>query len=213
MKNDNLIFKRIGAYLIDYVLILIISMVFVYLPINPKQNAYMEVSEKYTQVMEDYMSEKIGMEEFTKKTNELSYDMNKNGAVYIGCNILVAFLYFGVFAFVTEGQTLGKKLMKIKIVTKENKTAKIYQYFIRTFLINGVIMNIITLIAINFSRSTYFSIYTKASNINLAFLLIVFLSITFSTTGRGVHDYIAGTKVIRAKNEVEVIEKEKSEDE
>ncbi len=209
MKNENLAFKRIGAYAIDYILILIISMVFVYLPINPKLDEYIKVSDSYTTVLDDYSKGSITSAEFNTKTMDLSYDMNKNGMVYIGCSIIVAFLYYGVFAYVTDGQTLGKKLMKIKIVSKEEKSAKIYQYFIRTFLINGVIMNIVTLIAVNFNKGTYNSIYSTSSNLNLAFLLIVFLTIVFSNENRGLHDRIAGTKVISTKNpEVEIIKKE-----
>ena len=68
-------------------------------------------------------------------------------------------------------------------------------------------MDFVTLIAINFSRNTYYDIYGIGSNVNMFLQIIIFLSIMFTASGRGLHDIIAGTKVINTK----VINEEKNE--
>lgn len=222
MKN-NTFFKRIGAYLIDFLVITLISAAFTKISfINPKYDKYVEASEKYTNTLDDYYKQKITIEEFNEKTKEMSYDINKTGAVYIACDMVIIIFYFGVFAFVTKGQTLGKKLMNIKIVSNNDKPLKIYQYFIRSIILNGIIMDMITLIAICFSRNTYYSIYTIGSNLNTILEIAIVLMVLFTSSGRGLHDILAGTKVINAKEEqveakeeVEVIKpkKDKKKDE
>ena len=169
--------------------------------INPKYDQYIEVSDKYNEVLEEYYDKEITVEEFTERTQDLSYSLNKNGYVYIIGDVVIAFLYFGVFAYFTNGQTLGKKLMKLKIVSnKEGKELKIYNYFIRLFILNGVILRIITFIAIWFNKGTYYSIYNFGSNFSTLLELVIFLMILFNQEGRGLHDILAGTKVIDLKD-------------
>ena len=117
-----------------------------------------------------------------------------------------------MFVYFTKGQTLGKKIMGIKIVSNKGKDLKLHNYFIRAFILNGVIMNILTLIAICFKESTYLTIYTVASNFDMILTIVIFLMILFYKDGRGLHDIFAGTKVIdvREENNLEVVEEQKS---
>lgn len=198
--NNSTIFKRIGAYLIDFLVITFISMIITKISfINPRYNEYVEVSAKYNEILTDYYDKKINSTEFNKKVNDISYDMNKSGYVYIISDIVVIILYFGVANYYLKGQTLGKRVMNLQIVSAKDKPLKIYNYLIRCIILNGVIMDIVTLIAICFTRNTYYEIYRVGSNINFYFIIIVFLSIMFSMSGRGLHDLIAGTKVINTK--------------
>lgn len=198
--NNSTIFKRIGAYLIDMVIITLIGMAITKLSfINPKYDEYKETSEKYNDMLMDYYDQKIETTDFNNKVRDISYDMNKSGAVFIGCDIVVLILYFGVFAFATHGETLGKKLMGLKIVSSKNKPLKIYNYIIRCIILNGVIMDVVTLIAINFNRNTYYNIYSLGSNLNMLLEVAIFISIMFTASGRGLHDFIAQTQVIDVK--------------
>lgn len=210
--NNSTIFKRIGAYLIDLLVITLISMMLTRISfINPKYDEYVEVSTKYNEMLNDYYDKKIDINEFNDKVSDISYDMNKTGYVYLISDIIVIILYFGVFNYITKGQTLGKKVMNLQIVSNKDKPLKIYNYIIRCILLNGIIMDVITLIAICFSRSKYYDIYNIGSNINMMFQILIFLSIMFSASGRGLHDLIAGTKVIDTKIKSEKIEDKQEE--
>lgn len=200
LKN-NLILKRIGAYLIDFVIISFISSILTYISfINPKYDEYIETSEKYTEILNDYYEDDIDINELNEKIQDLSYDLSRTGYVYVIGDIVIAFLYFGLFAYFKKGQTLGKKALKIKIVSnKEDKELKPYNYFIRVFILNNIILNIIILIGLCFSKSTYLKLYTIGANIDTILLIIIVLMIFFQKDGRGLHDVLAGTKVIDMK--------------
>ena len=214
--TSNVPLKRIVAYIIDYLLITLVSTALVYITfINPRYDEYLEASKEYNAVAEQYYSKEITAKEFSEQINDLSYELNSTGYVYTIGNIIIIFLYFGVFVYFTKGQTLGKRIMGIKIVSNKGKDLKIYNYFIRAFILNGVILNLCTLIAICFKESTYLKIYSAASNFNLILMIILFLMILFWKNGRGLHDILAGTKVIDVRDEanLEVVEETKEKDE
>ena len=214
--TSNVPLKRIVAYIIDYLLITLVSTALVYITfINPRYDEYLEASKEYNAVAEQYYSKEITAKEFSEQINDLSYELNSTGYVYTIGNIIIIFLYFGVFVYFTKGQTLGKRIMGIKIVSNKGKDLKIYNYFIRAFILNGVILNLCTLIAICFKESTYLKIYSAASNFDLILMIILFLMILFWKNGRGLHDILAGTKVIDVRDEanLEVVEETKETDE
>ncbi|MCI9281391.1 MAG: RDD family protein [Bacilli bacterium] len=211
--NNSLIFKRIGAYLIDLLVITLFSMILTKISfINPRYEEYVEVSTKYNEMLNDYYEKKINITEFNSKVSKMSYDMNKSGYVYIIGDIAVIILYFGIYNFASKGKTLGKRIMNLQITSAKDKPLKIYNYLIRCILLNGIIMDIITLIAICFTKETYFEIYSIGSNFNMILQIIIFLSIMFSVNGRGLHDLIAGTKVINTKVSNEGLVKENKEE-
>ncbi len=203
--KENLVMKRIGAYIIDLFVIMLFVMVLPVMKfINPKYDEYSKYNEQYEEVLNRYMNNEINQEEFTNETKDIAYSLNKSGYVYIIGNIIIVFLYYGGFVTITKGQTLGKKLMGIKIVSnKEDRELKPIHYFLRAFILNGVIMYIVTLIALCFNKDTYFMIYQIASICNQTLLLVIFAMILFNKDNRGLHDIIAGTKVVSVRdNEV-----------
>jgi len=95
-------FKRIGAFLIDYLIITFISDGLVYITfINTKYEEYQAASETYANILTDYYDCKINADEFSKQNTEISYDLNKSGYVYIIGNIAISLLYYGVFVYFT----------------------------------------------------------------------------------------------------------------
>ncbi|MDE5539685.1 MAG: RDD family protein [Bacilli bacterium] len=212
MKN-NLIFKRVIAYILDILLVSLIGTALVKLSfINPRYDEYAKVSNEYNTALTDYAEQKISMEEYATKVNELSYDLNSTGYVYIIGDMIIALLYFGVFAYFTGGQTLGKKVMNLKIVSnKADKKLTIWNYCIRLVILNGIIPNILVLVAICFNRSTYNKIYTASSNLNLILEILIIVMI-ICNQGRGLHDCLASTKIIDTKNLVEELPEENKEE-
>ena len=101
--------------------------------------------------------------------------------------------------------------MGIRIVSNKGNDVKWYQYFIRAFILNGVILNILTLIAVCFKESTYLTIYSVASNFDMILMIILFLMILFYKDGRGLHDILAGTKVVDVRMPLEEDNSEKEE--
>lgn len=219
--NNGLIFKRLGAYFIDFLVIFLLNSAIAYIGfINPRYDEYKVVSEEYTQMLDDYYEKKIDINDFNAKAKDMAYDLNRTGYVYIISDVVITFLYFGLFQSITKGQTLGKKLMNIKVVSAKEKDLKWYNYFIRAFILNGVILNLFTFVAVWFSKDMYYKIYNVATNIDYLLMIVIFLMIMLSKDGRGLHDVLASTKVIDVRiekdkvkeAEVKVIEKDKDEE-
>ena len=214
--TSNIALKRIIAYFIDYLIITLISSALTYITfINPRYDEYVETSSEYTKLMQEYYDGEIDASEFSLATKDLSYELNSNGYVYTIGTIVIVFLYFGVFVYFTKGQTLGKKIMNIRIIGNKGQELKLHNYFIRAFILNGIIMNLATLVAICFKESTYLTIYTVASNFDMILTIVIFLMVLFYKDGRGLHDILAGTKVIDVRDEanLEVVEETKEKDE
>ncbi len=164
--------------------------------------------EEYITYINEYKNNNTITSELQEKMPDLSYRLLKYGYVYIIGDIVIALLYFGVFNYVTKGQTLGKKVMRIRIVSNEGKDVKLYQYVIRAIILNGIILNVVSLVAICFNKTTFNTIYRYGSNFDTVLMLTNFLMIMFMKNGRGLHDILAGTKVIDLKNTSEEVIKE-----
>lgn len=175
--------------------------------INPNHEKYMESTEKYNELLKEYYDDEVDINELNSESQKIIYELNKNGYIYIIGDIIILFAYFGVFAYFKKGQTFGKKLLKIKIVSNNpEKELKPYNYFIRVFILNSIILNISTLIAICFSEKIYVAINTYASNLDTIILITIALMILFRKDGRGLHDVLSGTKVVDLK----VLDEEKN---
>lgn len=206
MKGTS-VFKRIGAYLLDAIVVMVIGTILANMKfINPNYDKYIEINDTYREKMDAYLAGDITMEEFQKVVEDTSYDMNKNGIVYIACDLVIIVLYFGVCEYLLNGQTLGKKLFNIRVVSSKDKKLNVGNYIIRAVILNGVILDIVNLIALQFSKATYQVITSYASTFNTCLFLIIFVMILFNKEGRGLHDVIAGTKVIDLKQVEEVKE-------
>ena len=63
--------------------------------------------------------------------------MQKSSVIVLTASLVVTIAYFVVFQYLNKGQTLGKKLLKIKVKEKgENPSLK--SIIIRTVMINNI---------------------------------------------------------------------------
>ena len=139
---------------------------------------------------------------YKKSIEEISYYLEKNSISEKVLYILLVFLYFIGFNYITDGQTLGKKIMRLKIENIEgNKKVSITSYIIRVLLMYQTIYYIAKLIGILFlSKSQYNEIISVVYSIqNILDLAIVSVMLFRTNDGRGLHDLLAKTKVVQVK--------------
>lgn len=153
-------YRRLLAFLLDMFIVvglaLFISSNYKY---NPKlydmEDAYKEF-ESIRPTMEDFNKEKFI--EYISDASNKTYNLAKSQVYVYGWYILFYFLYFVVFAYFTEGQTLGKRIMKLKIVKSDGKRVGILNLLLRS-ITNGtsyflgtniyIILNIIGVLILN----------------------------------------------------------------
>lgn len=232
----NTRFKRIVAYFIDMVIVSVVVFGItnikqinyqydnhekvakeyqVYVDKYEKlENKYENAKEKYkdkkitkkkhNEIKNSYNDYKKGYEKQIKKFN---YEISKNSVISTIISIAIVIAYFGIFQFSMNGQTVGKKLMKLKVVKNKKGELTIFNYLIRCAILNGVIINLVLIIFVNiFSANDFYMANYVVSNIQSIVEILILIMIFMTSDARGLHDYIAGTKVIDISNKQDEVE-------
>ncbi len=214
MKNDinrekPLFIKRVGAYLIDIIIVTllatVISMIFI------KNENYQKRSDELMKLTKDYTAGEITREEYSKEFDNLNYYVTKEGVGTTIINCSVAIVYYVVLCFFCHGITLGKYLMKLQIVSANEKELNMGNYLLRGLFANLILSNLVSIIFVySMSKDTFVSVYPKVSSVLSLFILVTILVIMYRNDGRGLHDLMANTKVISTK-EGKIAEEKKEE--
>ena len=200
--------RRVFAYVIDSIIVLLITGLFsnIYI-LNPTIDEY---NEKYIEY-DTYIQETLKTNPLSivsdEYISELSYDISKLGVNISIITLVVTFLYFTVFQYSTGGKTIGKLLFGIEVVSKNNKKVKFSQLLIRSLFINSIATSTILIVIIMLSNRTVYNSYNSAiQSIDLGIIITCYLMMIIRKDGLGLHDIIAGTNVIRSsKLDSEVI--------
>ena len=192
------LFKRLGAYVFDILIVSTLVTLLSYLPIlNPNR---MQYSEKYNQlvnVYEQYSKEEISEEEYTEAGIPITYELYRLNVYYVIIDIVVVLLYFGVLPYFLKGQTLGKRLFQLRIVGIKDKPLSIVNYLLRCIVLNNVLISIALQCIVHImSVDTFYAVY---QNVNLVGYIILYISlfmVIVRRDGRGLHDMVANTKVV-----------------
>ena len=188
-------YKRILAYLIDiFIVICIATILTMFIPVSKE---YTNQMNELNAVLEDYSSGDISETEYLEKFNDISYIVNKESVQVSIVSVVLSTIYFVVLAYYMNGQTFGKKIMKIQVVSANSKKLTMNNYLIRSLIVDSILMNAISIIAILFlEKSSYLKVYDVTSTIFGAIYVVIFAMILFRQDGRGLHDLLANTKVI-----------------
>ena len=175
--------ERVVAALVDYIIMQVVGVIVTIVPmlVMGFDNFFdMLFGVGMEPVGDDILSE--GFIIFTMVT------------VYLG--FVVSTLYFCVVPWLWKGQTIGKKLMKLKAVNEYGENPNFFQHLVR-----GVqnwstvyIALIGWVIVINYLLYSILSMGTLVVSI---LFLISFIMMLAREDGRGMHDMISGTYVIK----------------
>lgn len=216
------ILRRIMAYFIDIILVVMVSTLITsnkYIDINYSKyqkvyNEYKTCYDEYESLLKDSEEEKLDekesdkLDKYEEKLNNYSYRLSKLSFVPRFMGIILSLFYFVVLQFYFNGQTLGKKIMKLRVVSNDNKNINIFSFLIRSLIVNEIFISSLNLICILFlSKNVYFT-YSKVIYFVTYFIeILIVFTIIFSKDNRGIHDILANTKVIyERKNKDEMQE-------
>ena len=206
---NKYVYRRISAFLIDIFLVTFISTIFSSISyVNPFIGNYKVAYDEYREI---YKSESESMltnptiknvvdysNKMSKQIYKIDYSMLFNNIYYL----VFSFLYFVLFAYFTNGQTLGKKLFKLKVVRQDGEKVKLSNLMLRTFLSGSSIfmgVNIIVVIQLLLlmipQNQVYFYAILFSSMISYI-IEIIGLVLLFSKEHRSLDDIIGSTKVI-----------------
>lgn len=197
----KLVFKRLGAYIIDILIVSVISAILSNIrSINYQLDKYVDTYNKVFELTEKLENKEIKEKTYDKDMKELSYKLEKNSTITSIISIACLIGYFGIFQYSSNGRTIGKRIFKLQIIKNKDGNLNLVNYLLRSLILNNIIFIIARLILIyTLTKNTYMNIYNYITNIQAIFQLLIIVSILMSKEGRGIHDFIAGTKVIDLK--------------
>ena len=203
--------KRIVAYLIDLIIVTLlasaISLVFI------KNENYNRDSERLMELTKKYSSGEITREEYSTAFDELNYVITRESVDITIINCSVALVYYVIMCYFCHGITLGKYIMKLQIVSANDKKLNLGHYLLRGLFVNLILSNLLSIILVlSLNKNAFISIYPKVSSGLTFFLLASMLFVMYREDGRGLHDLIANTKVISTKVDKNKEEKNEKEE-
>ena len=187
--------QRLVSYLIDFfIVIFIVTGITFFIPTS---DTYKEAYKEANEISDLYFNGEISNSEYLSRYGDVSYTMAKETIVVTVINLVVTIAYFGSYSYYMNGQTIGKKIMKIRVVNKDNSNVGHGILIFRTAVIYGVIESIISLIILQFiSSDMYLYAITPLEILQYIFVLISLFMIMFRKDGRGFHDILFKTKVV-----------------
>lgn len=206
--------KRILAYVLDIVLLSLISTVISMSPLNPNYDKTAELQLTYQESMDEWNKEissidldesstgvmEDAIKEYLNVSKDYAYEVNRLSIYDTIYTSIIIFLYFGVLAYFMDGSTLGKKIMNIKVTDEKENTPPVPILTIRAFILYGTIFNLLYLIlAFILNKDAFLIAYTILSFISYGISIAIIASLLIRKDKRGLHDLIAHTKVEERK--------------
>ena len=191
--------KRVTAYIIDYIIVYFISALILLIPVfSYNQEEYLDYYKEYMNIA---TKEEISDDTLNKEYSIL-YKMSNLSKNSLIIQVAVSFSYFGIAAYLMNGQTLGKKFKKIKVVPINGRELNPHLFMLRSVILTNIVPQIASILAIFcLKEKTWILAEGIIGNISttITFILIAFL--IFREDNRSLHDLICKTKVIEVNKE------------
>jgi len=194
-SKKALFIQRLFAYCIDILLVSFVVSI-VALPFyNEKE--MMKYEEQTNALVEKMTKEEITPDEFMLESMNITYNQARANGIIALVTIIVEILYFVVYQLYNGGQTIGKKMIKIKVVSKDGELTT-NQMLFRALIINSILLELISFGFMLFSsKEIYFFGVGFFDIIQSIIIIVSALMIIYSKSSRGIHDLVTHTEVLK----------------
>lgn len=199
-KQKAFFFPRLIAYIIDVIIIsLVVSGILMVVPQSENYSKYLEESK---QLQTDFMEEKISSSEYMNRLMDVVYDIDYCSVISMIVEVVVIILYFVVFQCYNKGQTIGKKLMHIRIVSNDNSELNVNHYLMRSVIINSLFLDVLIIGMVLFMNRQIYGYFSYVlQGIQVVIIIVSAFMVMYRRDGRGIQDYLGNTKVIMCNEE------------
>lgn len=171
--------RRIGAYLLDLSLLLLAFMLFDLFSFKEKS------------------PEMVNLTSYINELGNYYKQINTKNILIILLNILYTSFYFVIWPYFHNGQTLGKKIFKIRVKMMGGRELTFKNLIIRALVINGLFYYLGLILGL-FININYFVLISILGLMEITLLIISLVMIIIRKDQRGLHDLLAGTRVMIA---------------
>lgn len=188
-------FKRFLAFGIDF---LIVSLIVSIVTLGISTTKVDSLNKQLVELQNKAMTGEIAMEEFTNQSVSIMYDLEQASLPSDVITVIIFIGYFIVFQYLNKGQTLGKKIFKIKIVEGEKKNnPRLSTVIIRALLIDMILMRLIIIVfAIALDSYGFVMTYGVFSMLYMVFIFVCVFMMLFRKDKISLHDMITHSKVV-----------------
>lgn len=193
--------KRLIAYIID---IIIFSLIFeIFTMIIPDNNNIAVLNQQLSNLSESVLNEQLSLSAYFYQYSSIVHSIDKELFLSNLFNFILMIGYFVMLPFYYNGQTLGKKLLKIKII-KEQDDLSINDLLLRNCVINGLLYSLICFALVFLASDlTYLIIISILGFIQILLVIISVFMILYRKDKKGLHDLWCKTSVVEENYEVE----------
>lgn len=197
MKNNtkNAVFlQRLCAYIIDAIIVTLCASLIAGPFIN--SSSVEKIDNQLQEVATKLQNGEINYTTYMNEVAVLGLESGKQNGLLTIVTILLEIIYYTVFQLYNSGQTIGKKLLKIKVVSN-NGNLTMNQLVIRSLLVNSILLSMISLVIITFINDPMQYLYVQGSfeGVQYMFIIITTLMIMFRKDHLSLHDLITNTRV------------------
>lgn len=195
-----LITKRFASYVIDMIIVLLIaSVISSFIPTSEKVK---QITKNLNETLKVEENETTDIKAVYEEAAKINYELSKETVISTLVSICVYILYFIVLPVYNNGQTVGKRLMKIKIKNVNDSKLTMNNMLFREMILHNIFFNIVlTMLIIVLDKNNYLMFNTIIEAIQMLIFISTLVMIVVRNDGRGLHDLIGGTVVI---NEEEI---------
>lgn len=187
-------FERLGAYFVDVLIIsLLLGIIGYGLPNNTE-----DTSKEMSNLDEKFVNKEISTEEYLTEYYGLLYETQSSSKLVNGISLMLSIAYFVIFQVLYNGQTLGKKLFKIKVVDEDKKPVSFWAMLVRYMFIMNILSSVFGILLLFIaSKKVYIISYLVLVVLDFLFLIVTTLFVLYRKDKRGLHDLMAKTMVIK----------------
>ena len=188
-------FERLGAYLIDMI---IVSFIFSFICLG-FGSSVSKTEEKMQELDNMLIKNKITPEEYLEEYTIVLYDYQKENILQSAISLSLTIAYYVIFQYMNKGQTIGKKILNIKVVDQNtNKPISIIKGLLRSLIVFSIVSSSLNIAFLYiFNANNYLYSYLALLALEGIFTLITAIFILYKKDRRGLHDIISNTIVIK----------------
>ena len=147
-KSKKALFvQRLIAFLIDSAIVVFAASLIATPFIN--SDKINELNDMSIKLMEKYKDNSISNNEYLAEYMNITYDTAKNEGVVSLISVVLGLVFFVVVPLYKNGQTIGKKLLRIKTISDTGELTS-NQLIFRAFIANSILINLLSVIFMMF---------------------------------------------------------------
>lgn len=194
-SKKALFIQRLFAFIFDMLLVSLIAS-FVVTPFFNSDKIH-ELEKREQELIMNIQSNDFNKSSFILEYSDFYYQYSRSMGIVSIVSILFKVLYFIVYQIYNNGQTVGKKIMRIKIVSDSGELL-MNQILLRSMINNFIFVDLAIFIFMLFSpKKFYMSLISVVYFAHYLLLLISVFMLIYRKDGRTIADKIVHTKVIR----------------